>query len=258
MDTISMGLMLVATALAGVCLGAVVNALADRVVGDEEPPWSARQCRACRKPLAPAPRFGLLDLRRRRVCGQCGARASLRRPLLELALGLLLPALALHLVAAPGRLPLWAGFALDALALGALAFIFAVDLEHRLIFDLSLYLPIALLLGVTLAFDRKALMGMLFGALICGALFLLFYGLGFLLYHQEALGFGDVKLAVLVGLVAGWPGMMTALVVAALAGAGGSVLALGLGSASRTSYIPFGIFLALGAAAALLAAPPVW
>jgi prepilin signal peptidase PulO-like enzyme (type II secretory pathway) len=178
---------------------------------------------------------------------------------LELALGLLVPALALHLIAGgPGRLPLWASVGLGAVALGALAFIFAVDLEHRLIFDLSIILPMALALGVALAFDRKALMGMLFGALVCGGLFLLFYGLGFLLYHQEALGFGDVKLAALVGVLAGWPGLLTALVVAAFAGAGGSVLLLGLGSATRKTYIPFGIFLALGAGAALITAAPVW
>jgi leader peptidase (prepilin peptidase)/N-methyltransferase len=258
MSIVGTALAILATVLVGVCASALVNALADRVTGDEEPPWGPRQCRRCLKLLPPAPRFGVMELRTRRVCVECGARTSLRRPLLQVALALLVPALALHLAAGAGRLPLWASFTLGTLTLCALAFVFAVDLEHRLIFDVSLYPLIVLYLGVALLVDHKALAGMLFGAVVCGGLFLLCYGLGFVLYHQEALGFGDVKLAVLVGVLAGWPGLMTALVVMALAGAGGSVLLVGLGSATRKSYIPFGIFLALGAAAALLTTPPVW
>lgn len=253
-------LLLLACAVAGLAAGVGINALADRVTGVDDPPWNPRQCRGCLAPLPPAAVPGVRELWRPRTCAACGRRASLRRPLLELALAVLFPALLLHALAPGGavRLPWGVVLAVDLLALCALAFIFVVDLEHRLIYDLSIYPLAGLALALALAFDRKALAGMLFGVLVCGGLFLLFYGLGFLVYHQEALGFGDVKLAALIGLLAGWPGTATALVAAAVLGAGGSVLLLGLSTATRRTYIPFGIFLSLGAALALVAARPVW
>jgi leader peptidase (prepilin peptidase)/N-methyltransferase len=139
-----------------------------------------------------------------------------------------------------------------------LAFVFAVDLEHHLILDVALYPAALLLLLVALLFDHKAFAGMLFGVVLCGGLFLLFYGLGYLLYRQEALGFGDVKLAAFIGLLVGWPAVIQTLVLAALFGAAVGVLLLGLGSATRRTYIPYGVFLAVGGVLALLLAPPFW
>ncbi len=103
-----------------------------------------------------------------------------------------------------------------------------------------------------------SLASMLLGAIISGGLFLAFYGLGFLIYREEALGFGDVKLAALVGVAVGWPGIISALVIAALFGFAISVMLLGLGRVTTRTYVPFGTFLSLGGALALLVAVPVW
>lgn len=254
-------------AIAGLGAGVLVNLAADRVVGDEEPPWHAGACRSCGAAL---PSARLVPLRNvaasRRTCAACGTRASLRRPLIELALALLFPLLLAHLAS-----PEAAGdtlqsvhlapvgiFAVEAIATAVLAFIFAVDLEHHLILDISIYPTAAGLLLVALLFDHKAFAGMLFGVVICGGLFLLLYLAGYVIYRTEALGFGDVKLAVLIGLLTGWPGVTTALVIAALVGAAVSVLVLGLGSATSRTFIPYGTALAAGAVAALLFAPPLW
>src|SRR5262249_46763960 len=152
----------------------------------------------------------------------------------------------------------WMLFAVDALGCAVLAFVFAVDLEHHLILDMVLYPAALVLLAMALAFDHKAFAGMLVGVVLCAGLFLLLYALGYLLYRQEALGFGDVKLATFIGLLVGWPAVIQALVLAALFGAAISVFLLGLGSATRRTFIPYGVFLALGAALALLLAPPYW
>ncbi len=251
----------VTVTLAGLAAGVAVNLLADHVLGDEEPPWRASECAACGAPLPAARLVPLANLRSaRRACARCGAGTSVRRPALELSLAALFPLLLVHLLApeSAARLSLWVIFLIDAGACAMLAFVFAVDLEHHLILDVAMYPSYAVLLAIALLFDHKALAGMLFGVLLCGGMFLLFYALGFLLYHQEALGFGDVKLAVLIGLLVGWPGVVTALVLAALFGAAVSVLLLGLGSATRRTYIPYGVFLTVGAALALLLAPPFW
>jgi leader peptidase (prepilin peptidase)/N-methyltransferase len=250
-----------ATALAGLAIGMAVNAVADLVRGDEAPPWRAAHCHKCGKPLPAARTVPIVSLRAdRRRCLACGQSASLRRPALELALAAVLPLLLAHLVApeSAARLSPWAIFAIDALGCAVLAFVFAVDLEHHLILDVTMYPSYALLALAALFFDHKAFAGMLFGVVVCGGLFLLLYGIGFLLYRQEALGFGDVKLAVLVGILVGWPGVLTALVLAALFGASVSVLLLGIGTATRRTFIPYGVFLALGAVLALLLTPPFW
>jgi len=248
-------------AMIGLVGAAVVNLLADRVIGEDEPKRSARQCTRCGEPL-PRPQFiALPELWRRRRCPTCNAQVSRRRPLVELTLALLVPLLLAHLLLASEvalRLPGWAVFAFEALAVLTLAGVFVVDLEHRLIYDLAVYPLGALALLLALIFDRAALAPMLVGAGICGGLFLLFYGLGWLIYRQEALGFGDVKLAALVGLLVGWPAVTTALLLTAVAGVVVSLLLLGLGNVGRRSYVPFGIFLSAAAALTLLLAPPVW
>ncbi|HEV2462035.1 MAG TPA: prepilin peptidase [Ktedonobacterales bacterium] len=255
------GLAYGAAALAGLVASVPVNALADRVEGVDEPLWQAETCRKCGARLPRSRLIPVVSLpANRRACPKCGTPASSRRPLLGLALAVALPLL-LARIADPGRvthLPLPAIFAIDAVACCVLAFIFAVDLEHRLILDAAVYPASAGLLLVALFFDHKAFAAMLFGVVVFGGLFLLLYGLGLLLYRTEALGLGDVKLAVLLGLLVGWPAVATAVGLAALLGFGGSLLLLGTGTAGRRTYIPYGIFMVAGAVLALLLASPYW
>lgn len=241
--------------LLGVLAGALVNTLADRVVGVDEPIWSARQCRKCLQALPTPSPFAPPELFKRRKCESCGRPTSRRRPLVQLALALLLP-LALWRAYTPvatldsptSAAPGWAIFGLAAIALTALAFIFVVDLEHRLIFDLSLFPPLIAIIAVVALSDRTHLATVLVPAVVCGAIFLLFYGLGWLLYRQEALGFGDVKLALLIGAVVGWQGLTATLMVTVVVAAIISVLLLASGAANRRTFIPFGVFMALAAA----------
>jgi len=248
-------------AVAGLVCGVTVNALADDVAGVDEPVWRAASCAKCGAQLPSTRYLPLANFARaRRSCASCGWPASLRRPLLEVALALALPLLAARILA-PGqtlRLAPAGVFALDAICLCALAFIFAVDLEHRIILDLAIFPPLALLVLSAVVFDHKALAAMIFGVAIWAGLFALLYGLGWLLYRQEALGLGDVKLALLLGVLVGYPAAVTALVYAALIGAAVSVLLLGLGVATRKTFIPFGIFMVAGGAFALLSSPPYW
>lgn len=244
----------------GLLAGELVNRLADRIVGVDEPIWSATQCHKCLAPLPPPAPLALSELFRRRVCAACGQRASLRRPLTQLALALLAPALLWRAYATPihGALPMWALFGMALVALVALAFIFVVDLEHRLIYDISIFPLVVALLALTGIFDRSRVLPLVFAGVFCGLLFLVFYGLGWLLYRQEALGFGDVKLALLIGVVVGWPSLITALFATMVSSALVSLLLLASGSAERRTFIPFGVFMAAAAVFALLAAPLPW
>jgi prepilin signal peptidase PulO-like enzyme (type II secretory pathway) len=177
-----------------------------------------------------------------------------------MVLALSFPLLLSHIAEYAGllHLPVLSVFLIEAPAAALLAFIFAVDLEHKLIFDIAVYPAIVVLLLVAAFFDHRAFASMLTGVIIYGGLFLCFYGLGFLLYHTEALGLGDVKLALLIGLLVGWPGIIQALVLGGLFGAAISLLLLGMGTASRRTYIPYGIFMATGALLGLLLTTPYW
>ncbi len=255
-----------AAALAGLAAGTLVNTLADRVVGVDEPVWSATQCRKCGAPLPAAAPLALGELRSPRVCGNCGQRASPRRPLTQIALGLAFPALLAHAVLNPGHpisrnaapLPLWALLILGAVALTALAFTFVVDLEHRLIYDLAIFPPMLLILGAAALLNRAALPSLLLAGVLGGGLFLLLYGLGWAIYRQEALGFGDVKLAALMGVMIGWPSITTAIAITVAGGFIVALLLLASGSAGRRAYIPFGVFMVLATAFTMLTSPFAW
>jgi prepilin signal peptidase PulO-like enzyme (type II secretory pathway) len=195
-----------------------------------------------------------------RTCPRCGWRASWRAPLLGIALALLFPLL-LARVRAHGqtlRIAPAGVLAIDLLGCCLLALIVAIDLEHRLILDSTVFPALVALVGVAAIWDHKALAAMLFGVVIYGGLFALLYCLGLLTFRTEALGLGDVKLALLIGVLVGWPGIVLALVVGALAGGAASVVLLGLGRAGPRTFIPYGIYLVLGAALALLLTPPIW
>lgn len=248
-------------ALLGLIAATGVNVVADRVEGDEEPPLRGDQCAACRGTLPANRVLPLAELwALRGHCPHCGARLPLRRTGVQVALTVAFPLLLAHVTSAGVhvRIAAPAHFIFDILVLSALALTFVIDLEHHLILDTVVYTTAAGMVLAALLLDRKALAAMAIGMVIAGGLFLAFYGLGRLLYHEEALGFGDVKLAALIGIVIGWPGIVSALFLAALFGAAISMALLGMGRTSARAYIPFGTFLSVGAALALLVSVPVW
>ncbi|MEM7164490.1 MAG: prepilin peptidase [Planctomycetota bacterium] len=68
--------------------------------------------------------------------------------------------------------------------------------------------------------------------------------LGKIAFKKDAMGLGDVKLMALLGAALGWKGVLLAIFVACLLG---SVIGIAVKLITRSSYIPFGPFLAAGA-----------
>ncbi len=255
----------------GLAAGVVVNFAADRIAPTPGPSPEWRGGVGGRDGLADGEggdEANEPDLAPRREMSPpspspCGGRErALRQRITPLALGALFPLLLAHATLtashAAGRLPVWAVVVTQAVCVAVLAGVFVVDLEHRLIYDVAVFPLGAGLLALALLADRRALLSLGLAAVLAGGIFLLFYGLGYLLYRREALGFGDVKLAALVGLIVGWPAITTTLLVTAVVGAIASMLLLAFSDISRRAFIPFGVFLAVGAVVSLLASPPVW
>lgn len=255
----AVGVLALAALLGGLAGGALVNLLAD-LLPREEWVWRIGGCLKCATSLpiwSYVPVLGWLRLRGR--CPTCGERLPRR----HLWVDLLAPATLLLVLwrittdtsalLAPGAL-----FAFYSLAALLLLLIFVIDLEHHLILDVVTYPAIGVLLALGLAVNHRILFFMFVGALIAGGLFGCFYVAAYLVYHTDALGLGDVKLAVLVGLLVGWPMIINALFYGCLAAAATGMVLVIAQRADRKTMIPLGTGLSLGAFLALLLGPLLW
>jgi leader peptidase (prepilin peptidase) / N-methyltransferase len=96
------------------------------------------------------------------------------------------------------------------------------------------------------------------GAAVLGIwLFDLLSFLGRLLFQQEAMGGGDAKLMAAIGAWLGWQGVLLTTFLGCLSGSVIGGMAIFLGWISRRQPIPFGPFLAFGAALTVFLSEPL-
>jgi leader peptidase (prepilin peptidase)/N-methyltransferase len=135
-----------------------------------------------------------------------------------------------------------------------------IDLDHLILPKSIVYWCLALcsvaLLVAAAAGDHWS--RLLSSALCAVAAFAVFAAINRI--NPRWLGFGDVRLAPVLGLCLGWLGAGDALLGFILANLAGAVVGLGLiiaGRASRKVPLPFGVFLAIGSVVAVLAGSPI-
>ena len=122
----------------------------------------------------------------------------------------------------------------------------AIDLEHRLVLNIVIYPTIILAPGTGLLWGLHPV-AIAFGGVIEFGLFLLSAVL-----LRGSIAAGDVKLGAFLGLIAGYPLVIRAMVYTGLLSGVVSVALLALRIKSRKDYIPFAPFMVWGTAAALL------
>lgn len=238
------------TGVLGLVVGSFLNVVAARVPagGSVMRPRSA--CPRCGHPIRNRdnlPVVSWVALRGR--CRDCSEPISVRYPLVEAATGLLFAAVGWRF-GADVVLPAYLFFAAISVVLTL------IDLDTRRLPDaivLPAY-PVALALGVVTVGSHgwwpleRALIG---GAVLTGLYLALWYITG-----GRGLGYGDVKLAGLVGGYAAWLGWGP-LVVAGFGGflLGGAVgvLLMAAGRAGRRTALPFGPFMLAAAWLAVFA-----
>jgi leader peptidase (prepilin peptidase)/N-methyltransferase len=136
------------------------------------------------------------------------------------------------------------------------------DFEHHLILDRVMFPALALaflvnlsaLIGGTIALWQQPWWAGIVTGLGAGLLFLLLALAGSAIFKAEALGFGDVKLALFMGLLLGWPYTVTALFYGVLLAAIGAVAFIVV-HRSLKGTIAYGPYLAAGALLVLLQLP---
>lgn len=208
------------------------------------PPSHCPKCDNLIKSYDNIPILSFLILRGK--CRHCKASISWRYPAVEALTGVLAVVAIYHF-----------GFTIKGIeaALLSLLFvpIFFIDMEHWIIPD-SLDLP-WILVGLALAFVSGGFVGWkgaLIGAIVGGGLFFLIMQLGKVAFKKEAMGFGDVKFAAMLGaFLGGWKLLLIILLASFLGSVVGVTLIISSNKKGKPTYVPFGPFLVIAALIAI-------
>lgn len=258
------------TAAVGAIIGSFLNVVIHRLPREQSIVLPSSKCPGCKtaiKPYDNVPVISYLILRGR--CRSCGMRISPRYPAVEALTAVLFAAVTWH-----DGLSFALGFDLAfAAALVALTFI---DAEHMILPNKITYpgvivaliarvaipflsgpahfddLPQLLTLFPTWPVWLVSLAGAALGALVGGGFLWL---MGFMwekLRGVEAMGFGDVKMMVMVGAFLGWRLTILTILIGALSGSIAGLAVMYRRGRNLQMMLPFGIFLGIGSIISLL------
>ena len=249
------GIIVTLATILGLAIGSFLNVVIWRLPRGESlahPPSACPKCGHEIRKRDNIPVLSWLILRGR--CRDCGAPISPRYPLVEAGTALFFGLVALDFVTRAPDQPqasaaLWALPAFLYLAAVSVA-LAAIDIDLRRLPD-RIVLP-SIVVGVVLlavATFGAGDWGLLVRALVGGAVLFAFY-FALVLAYPRGMGFGDVKLAALLGLYLGWMGWDALIVGAFAAFLIGGVFAIVLVLVKRANgktAIPFGPWMLLGA-----------
>ena len=102
-----------------------------------------------------------------------------------------------------------------------------------------------IVIGLVFSIFNGEIIHSLLGGIISGAILLFFAVIGKWVFRKEAMGFGDVKLAIMLGVFVGWQGFIILLVIASFIGAIYGII-MEIKGKVEDSKIPFAPFLTIG------------
>jgi leader peptidase (prepilin peptidase)/N-methyltransferase len=239
-----------AAAAFGAIVGSFLNVCIYRLPLGKSIVWPASACPHCARELSwyeNIPVLSYVALRGR--CRTCAASIGVRYPLVEALTAVMFGGAWWYY--GPG--PLLA----SRLVFGcALMVLFAIDLEHQVLPN-AITLPLIVVGFVFSFFTEPGWLSSLIGILVGGGVLWLIAEAYYRIRREEGLGMGDVKMLAMIGAFLGWQLTLLTLMMASLSG---TVIGLGLIVTKRGGLkyaLPFGTFLALGAAAAATVGPAI-
>jgi len=236
------------TFIIGLIVGSFLNVCIYRIPRELSIIYPASHCTECGYNLSwfdLIPLFSYMGLRGR--CRSCGSPISLRYPLIELLTGIVF----LMQYIMYGLTP---AFMIYAFLMSILIVVFFIDLEHMIIPNKLVMLAAiaALVVALANAFVPLDIYGdtrwwnPFLGALLGSGFLLMVAVLGSLIFNSdEAMGGGDIKLMLPLGLLLGWRLTILTLFLSVLIAGGVGILLLALKITSRKSLIPFGPFIVI-------------
>ena len=246
----SNGAAAVLAAIVGAVIGSFLNVCIYRLPRGLSIVWPASACPSCGRALAwfeNVPILGFLVLRGR--CRTCAGAISWQYPIVEAVTAVMFAAA-------------WWQFGPTLLLLSRLVFgcalivLFAIDLEHHLLPN-AVTLP-GIVVGLAFSFvTEPGWQASLLGILVGGGVLYLIGETYYRIRHEEGLGMGDVKMLAMIGAFIGWPLTLITLAMSSIAGSLVGVVLIATRRGGLKYALPFGTFLALGAAAATALGAPL-
>lgn len=232
----------------GLIIGSFINCLLYRLEKEESFIKGRSYCPKCKHLLSwrdLIPVFSWILLRGR--CRYCKKKISVEYPLIEITTG------ALFLLAGIFVFANYAQFKFFYLlfylvVISSLLIIFVFDLKYLLVSEKVLFYTlifvvlwhiIALFLGI------QTLENILF-YLLAAFLSALFFGALYLITKKKGMGFGDVEIIFLMGLIVGIPDIFFVIFIGSLLGTIVGLLAILFFKGSMKTALPFGPFLVIG------------
>ncbi len=243
--------LIVIFALFGTAIGSFLNVCIDRLPAGKSLLHPPSHCDSCQHRLAPkdlVPVFSYLWLRRR--CRYCQAIIPQRPFWVEVGSGFLFAFTCWYF-------GLSIEFAVAAFYGSLFIVLGLIDLEHQLILNkivyptvvaaliIDVFLPPPGIFDFSLPWPWPGIVNGALGGAIGFVLLLLIYLVSLLIYKQEGIGQGDVKMAILIGLVTGARLVLVAITIGAIIGGLTGAVLLLLKIMKRKEPIPFGTFLSL-------------
>jgi leader peptidase (prepilin peptidase) / N-methyltransferase len=232
----------------GAMIGSFLNVCIYRWPNDESVVRPRSRCGGCQETIAwydNIPIVSWLLLRGR--CRRCGTAISIQYPLVELATAIIWAAMAAFVE------PEWAAFR-AAVFFTILLGIAMTDARQYIIPDeFSLGgLVIGLLFSLPDGFHvvERALIGAVVGFGVLWAV----GAAGTRIFKEDAMGGGDIKMMAMVGAFLGWDGVLLTIFLGALLG---TIIFVPLSLLGKKRLVPFGVFLAVGAAATFVVGQPI-
>jgi leader peptidase (prepilin peptidase)/N-methyltransferase len=231
--------------LMGLAIGSFLNVVIHRVPAKLSVVAPRSRCPECETEIEPRDNIPVISwLLLGRKCRSCGTPISARYPLVELATAALFVAAAVRF-GADWALPAFCVFLASLLAISL------IDVEHYIVPNRIIYPTLALCIPLLVL---AAALGNRWDWLAEAAVGGVAGFLGLFIIHvvqPRGMGFGDVRLAGVIGMMLGWLGLghvalglFLGFVMAAVIG----IALIAIKVRSRKDAIPFGPFLAAGAA----------
>jgi leader peptidase (prepilin peptidase)/N-methyltransferase len=234
--------------LLGAVIGSFLNVCVVRLPAGQSVVTPRSRCPRCATPIAWHDNLPVVSwLVLRGACRSCGGRISALYPLVEITTALIWAWMAWRF--GPGLVAL-KGALFTTILLG----IALTDAREYLIPDEFTIGGLVLGLLFAAVGGGAELLQAAIGAATGFALLWVVGVGGTWLFKEEAMGGGDIKMMAMVGAFVGWQGVLLTVFLGALAG---TLIFLPLTLLGRKKLVPFGVFLALGAAITYLVGPAI-
>lgn len=184
-------------------------------------------------------------------CRRCKARLNIQYPIVELISGLIFVFVPLSF-APIGAMVILIATILWVTVFEALLVTAVIDIRLGIIPDeINIFLGIlgiflAIFSGAAAGGEWNAVLLKIIGAVTAG----IFFAALIAITRGRGMGMGDLKLAIPLGLLFGWPEIVLVLMSGFVIGAAAGGISIAFGKKTIKGTLPFGPFLAIGAAAA--------